>query len=743
MSETTNRKFVLAALMGLATVSTAPSLAVQPPDGRPQDALVFDHPDVYVRQINAAAGAIPGFVADEGFRRLGSPLESSFVDVRTGRWARLQPVTPLIPGAGVGNRLTWEALGRRSPPTDAELSALAWDAFAGWLARHAGQLRIDPSEVVAPGRVTVFSPDHIHVWAPRRVGGVEVRGAWLSATIRHGNLVLFGVENWGDVDGLAIAELPVELAERALDRHAAATGLGKRWKETELAWVPISTTDAPSLDAVGRGLGYRLAWVFRQDFGAPGAQFEAMVDARDGTVLSVRDTIHYGAATPRRVVGGVLPVSNDGTPPDGIEQAGWPLPFASVTAGPETLIGDAGGNLSVCVDGTISNNLSGPAVRMSDQCGAISLSSSSVLDFGASAGTDCITPGFGGAGNTHSSRSGFFEINQLKSMARSHLPGNVWLQGQLTSNMNIPSSCNAFWDGSTINFYRSSATCRNTGEIAGIFDHEWGHGMDNNDAVPTIANPGEGIADIYASLRLSTSCIGRGFRLTGPCGGYGNPCDTCTGVRDIDWMKRALDTPTTVTWIDANCGSGGAPCGGGVHCEGAVYSEAVWDLWNRDLTAGAFGYTLDHAREIATQLTYRGGTAVGSWFTCSQGSGGCAATNGYLLYLAADDDDGNINNGTPHMSAIRAAFDRHGIACVSPTVTDSGCAGTPTGAPVVVGTARDRGARLSWGAVAGANGYRVYRTDGVFGCDFGKVLVGETDGLEFVDTGLQNGREYN
>ena len=46
-----------------------------------------------------------------------------------------------------------------------------------------------------------------------------------------------------------------------------------------------------------------------------------------------------------------------------------------------------------------------------------------------------------------------------------------------------------------------------------------------------IASPsGEGIADIYTALRLNDSCIGRNFRTT-VCTGFGDPCDTCTGVR--------------------------------------------------------------------------------------------------------------------------------------------------------------------------------------------------------------------
>jgi len=51
-------------------------------------------------------------------------------------------------------------------------------------------------------------------------------------------------------------------------------------------------------------------------------------------------------------------------------------------------------------------------------------------------------------------------------------------------------------------------------------------------------------------------------------------------------------------------------------------------------------------------------------------------------------------------------------------------------------------ADLAWGAVGGASSYRVYRTDGVHQCSFGKILVGETAGTSFADRGLQNGRTY-
>ena len=108
-----------------------------------------------------------------------------------------------------------------------------------------------------------------------------------------------------------------------------------------------------------------------------------------------------------------------------------------------------------------------------------------------------------------------------------------------------------------MNFFRSALGqgCRNTGEIAAIFDHEWGHGVDNNGVNPSIANPGEAIADMYAMLRLDVSCIGRGFFTTDMCGGYGDGCigtpatGGCTGVRDIDYAQHRCDTPHTISWI--------------------------------------------------------------------------------------------------------------------------------------------------------------------------------------------------
>src|SRR5213594_1487116 len=98
-------------------------------------------------------------------------------------------------------------------------------------------------------------------------------------------------------------------------------------------------------------------------------------------------------------------------------------------------------------------------------------------------------------------------------MARGWLPANSWLQGQGTANVNLNAACNAFYDltTDTTNFFRSGSGCRNTGEIATVLDHEWGHSMDRHDVGGALSNSSEAYADITAILRHQTSCVGQGI----------------------------------------------------------------------------------------------------------------------------------------------------------------------------------------------------------------------------------------
>ena len=475
------------------------------------------------------------------------------------------------------------------------------------------------------------------------------------------------------------------------------------------------------------------------------------------------------------MTGGVYPLTNTGVCPNpqqcGTMQPGWPMPFANTGFAIPDNFSDSGGVYNY-TSGTFASTLNGSFVRMTDTCGTLNATSATgSLDLGgANNQHDCTVPvgNNSGAANTPAVRSGFYELNKLIEQAKGWLPTNTWLQGTLTSNMNLNQTCNAFYSSGngSVNFYRSGGTCRNSGEIAAVFDHEWGHGMDDNDTIGTLSSSSEAYGDIAGIYRLQASCVGHGFfdnSVAGACGvtadGTGRNqnealtgpahCDTdCSGVRDADWAKHADNTPDTpLNHNCPRCTAGSGPCGRQVHCSAAPVRQAAWDLVARDLTAAPFNMSSQQAFMLGNKLFYEGSGNIGSWHacTCTTSSDGCAATHGYMQWLAADDDDGNVANGTPHMTALFAAYNRHGIACATPTAVNSGCSAQPTGKAAVWVVSGSSQNTVNWDAMPGVTAYWVFRTEGHAGCLLGKAKIATvaSPGTSFVDTGVLPGRTYS
>jgi hypothetical protein len=730
-----------------------PLHAAVDPSNRPAMEKNFRHPDLWVREHQERLSELSTSLqsaAGNDLAKLGGQSDLAFYDSRVGRFVSLVLREPMIPGTGKGNTLRWEGLGH---PSDTQIQDRVWSAVMSYLQRHNGELRLTLAELGTP-RISIFEKGQlIFVWVPRIVNGVLVRESSMGITINHGNMVLLGLQNWGLVDTTVAPAITQDRA-RAVASDFARPYLASFGKAPHLELIPTSPDDSV--------ITYRLAWVMGVKLADDIGNWEAVVDAHTGELLSFEDKNDYAQ---RQILGGVYPVSNDQRSPDGIEQTGWPMPYADIHSGSDVTYTDQGGNIG-CIAGSISSSLSGRFLRINDNCGAVNeTGASGDLDLGSGptpAATDCTVPAGHSAGDTKASRTGYFELNQLIQRAKGWLPDNTWLDQQLTANMNLSQTCNAFWDGNAVNFFKSGGGCRDTGEQAAIFDHEWGHGLDDNNTNPDVSSPGEAVADISALTRLDESCIGRGFFISNVCGGYGDACvgtpaTGCTGVRDVNFANHRCDLPHTITWIlsgfASGCASGSpsapacpaagsrGPCNRETHCEGYVGAETFWDMAKRDFTAAPYNYDTNTALELTTRLYLLGSQNLSNWYTCSVG-GGCGSTGMYMLILAADDDNGDLSDGTPHMTGIRSAFQRHEIHCATPTVQDSGCAGGPTEAPNVNATATDKGAVVTWDAVTGADTYDVYRTDGVFACDFGKIKVGTTSDLTFTEIGLQNGRTY-
>ena len=214
---------------------------------------------------------------------------------------------------------------------------------------------------------------------------------------------------------------------------------------------------------------------------------------------------------------------------------------------------------------------------------------------------------------------------------------------------------------------------------------------------------GYSIEDLAVACGLTADGTGRNVDEDQTAGVH---CATdCSGVRDSDWAKHNPNTPdTALGFVCSACLVSSGPCGRQVHCAAAPQRQMAWDLVTRDLTAAPFNMSSQTAFITGNRLFYLGSGNIGLWYSCTCGvsSNGCGAASGYMQWLAADDDNGNVNTGTPHMTAIHAAYNRHGIACNNPAPVNSGCAGGPTGAPNVTLQVAAGKVRVKWTAVPGA-----------------------------------------
>jgi uncharacterized repeat protein (TIGR01451 family) len=764
--------FVTFAIAVLTASPESPAFEAKSQDGRLQDKEFFRE-ELYISSSNVQVGLT------ELQQRSGSPAVDRFLDEngddfnffmdpRSGTLTAVIGSVPLIPGSGVGNAVKLAdlegALGRAvvavEPPVVGDLAQR-------FVVRNAAVIGIDVTQL-GPTRAVQVSQDLWHIRIPQVVDGIPVRHGHMVATINHGNLVLLGTETWGNV---VLDTQPTITDKQALEIGFAYAG-GKEaademWREADLEIIPYAPQQHQDGNAfvgpVGEGYRHRLVWTF--GFSRPPGleRWEVLVDAHSGEMISFEDKNHYAE---EQVVGGIYPLTSTEICPTnetcGTMQDGYPMPFAYTgLPAPNDVTNSAG--LYDYTGGTVTFDLTGPFLTVNDNCGTISESTTTgPLDFGGVNGDhDCTSAG-ASPGDTSASRSCFYELNKIIELAKGWLPTNTWLQSPLTANVNVNNTCNAIYTGS-VNFYKSGGGCRNTGEIAAVFDHEWGHGMDDHDSGGSMSVSSEAYADIAAIYRLHASCVGHGFWHTQDkgCGmtsdgtGFngnesrsGTHCDVdCSGVRDADWALHEdgiPDTPQNFACVHCQTASGG-PCGGQVHCDAAPSRQAAWDLVARDLRDPPFSYDKNSAFIIGNRLFYQGSGNIGSWHTCTcpNTSGGCGASNAYMQWLAVDDDNGDINDGTPHMTALHAAFARHNIACDTPAPVDSGCAGGPTGAPTLAVSIGSHELGLDWTAVPDAVEYRVFRTEGHAGCDFGKTLIATVTETSYLDTEVANGRDYS
>jgi len=207
----------------------------------------------------------------------------------------------------------------------------------------------------------------------------------------------------------------------------------------------------------------------------------------------------------------------------------------------------------------------------------------------------------------------------LKSINGTGNPFNF----QVRANPNITSTCNAYYNGSSINFYLAGGGCVNTAYTT-VVAHEEGHWYNDLSGSGNGGDGfGEGNADTVAEYIYDTNLVGEDF------------CGPGCHVRNGENNRKY-------------CGSCGAGCYGEVHVDGEVLMAAKWKVRKRLNTA----YGDATGDLIADSLYVR-------WMDSYNDKTICTIIRDHWLVL--DDNDGNLGNGTPNSAHIDGGFKDQGF----------------------------------------------------------------------------------
>ena len=175
--------------------------------------------------------------------------------------------------------------------------------------------------------------------------------------INRGNLVLYGTRNWGPMNAAAAPTVSAAAAEATVAAHLAPFTIAVLPQPDPPRDRAHRQHPAPR-SRPGRG-GLRLPPGLGGDASgwpatsAPGKAWSTPRPARCSASPTSTTTPPCGGSS-----GGVLPISNDGIVPDGVEQPGYPMPFADILLPDTTTTYTTSGGALGCVDGTIKTTLS-------------------------------------------------------------------------------------------------------------------------------------------------------------------------------------------------------------------------------------------------------------------------------------------------------------------------------------------------------------------------------------------------
>lgn len=439
--------------------------------------------------------------------------------------------------------------------------------------------------------------------------GIDVWEARVRVALSDaGKLIVMGSDYYDDIDlnanptisaGTAIAIATGDLAFNPAKDRVEAS------PELLVLPVPQSATEVE----------HHLVWRLTVRTESPLGAWMTHVDAHSGEILWRYNNVHFAFEGDTETDAQVYGIC------DGVTAK--PMPYVNMEVqGVGSATTDANGEWYIAgggASGTVGATLYGPYIDMNNYGGAEAAFSGT-----ATAGVP-FTIDWDDSNSRQDERTSFDAINQVHDFFELFAPGFGYSNTRINCYVNRSDGyCpgNAWWNG-TINFCAAGSGFANTGELQGVVHHEFGHGVQWS-ILGSQGNEGlgEGNSDILLNLMCLESIIGRGF-YEGNCLG---------GIRDSD---NILQYPE-----DLN---------GSVHHDGQIIAGFHWDFWEQMEAA----YGTEQARILCGERWHYGRVLEEPWYQPDQ----------VLATFIADDDDGDLDNGTPHHEYLCEAAMNHGFEC--------------------------------------------------------------------------------
>ena len=518
-----------------------------------------------------------------------------------------------------------------------DTEARAAQVALSFLAEQADLLLVDPDRLGEPSVTLALGK-----WAvlyPEMYRGLVVYGGRAHVVMTEdGRIYATGSDFHPDLSLSVTPSIPVAEATAIAGLDLSFLDGRDRVEETELLVYPERGVEK---------FTYRLAWRVVLETEDPLGRWESWVDAHSGELFARKNLYEF-----TDVVGRVVADVNDPSYCAGSSLLPIKEADANVVGGNDALT-DTTGEFVVPHTGTDSVEfwvrLWGPYFNVdnydapTDARDTITVLPGEHFDFH-----------FNDTNSHFAERDGWYHANRVRDFVKSLDPSFTALDYQMRVRVNRTDGyCpgNAWWDGFNMNFCKGSASYGNTASLGDVVYHEYGHGLTGHlyGGYTFDGAVSEGNSDILPMLILGDPTLGRGFG--------SNQC--LIGIRSAN---------NSMIYPDNLSGQG--------HHDGQLIAGFFWEARAELITT----YGVETVDSILPVLWH-----------FSRKSGRPADMPDQVTWaFLYDDNDGNLDTGTPNWTELSRAAGRRGfpVPLVSqgvqithdglPSTTDAGSPRTVT-----------------------------------------------------------------